>query len=209
MTPQHDLFEAQFDPRFVTNWLGSMVNSPTTAIIELIANAYDAFARNVWITWPTAQSLKFVIKDDGHGMTFDEFSHIWPKMSYDRIKAKGETVKENDYINSPERRVFGKNGKGRFSPLCFSESYLITSSKNGKSFKCLVEPSESKNPFKFTVIEQDIPSDWNGTIIELKNTKPKSLVDLDIIKRDIGSRFISRPDFKIMVNNSLIWRSLS
>jgi DNA mismatch repair ATPase MutL len=53
-----------------------MYSGAVPAISELISNAYDAMAKNVWITIPTGRAIQqsdnIVVKDDGHGMSFQE-----------------------------------------------------------------------------------------------------------------------------------------
>ena len=91
---QEDLF-ASFAPRFMDNFLGAMGKDPIIAITELIANAWDAGSKNVYIKWPVGKELanpKFEIKDDGDGLSYDEFQKIWAKLNYDRIANQGSFV---------------------------------------------------------------------------------------------------------------------
>ena len=47
-----------------------------TAISELFKNAYDAYADNVVVDYFRSDGL-FILRDDGIGMTKDEFENRW------------------------------------------------------------------------------------------------------------------------------------
>lgn len=65
-----------------------MYSGAVPAISELISNAYDAMAGNVWIEIPTGhpiqQADKIVVKDDGHGMNFDDCNSLYLTVGRDR-----------------------------------------------------------------------------------------------------------------------------
>ena len=102
------------------------ISDPATAIVELVANCWDAYATEVRITWPDAkEERQFKISDNGHGMTKDEFQYIWRTIAYNRLAAQGGTIDPPSDIAGHSRTVFGKNGKGRFASFCFaSDEYL-------------------------------------------------------------------------------------
>ena len=124
-----------YEDRFLESWVGAIINKPTTAIVELVANCWDAYSTEVKIQWPDKkQDAHFTIKDNGHGMTRKEFQYIWRAMAYDRVSRYGTTANPPPDVKGRPRLVFGKNGKGRFASFCFSSEYLITSKKNGEQF---------------------------------------------------------------------------
>jgi len=62
---QEELF---YEGRFLESWVGSIITNPTTAIVELVANCWDAYATEVKITWPDPTTQKqYSISDDGQG----------------------------------------------------------------------------------------------------------------------------------------------
>ena len=65
-----------------------MYSGVVPAISEIISNAYDAMARNVWITIPTERSFRqndtIEVRDDGHGMSFDECNSLYLFIGRDR-----------------------------------------------------------------------------------------------------------------------------
>jgi len=128
---QESLF---YEDRFLESWAGAIISKPSTAIVELVANCWDAYSTEVKITWPDISAQRqFSISDNGTGMTREEFQYIWRAMSYDRIKRFGRTSNPPPDIQGIPRLVFGKNGKGRFASFCFSNEYLITSKKMDNS----------------------------------------------------------------------------
>jgi len=65
---QEDLF---YEDRFLESWAGAIVTNPSTAIVELVANCWDAYATEVKISWPDAKTHKqFSISDNGTGTRF-------------------------------------------------------------------------------------------------------------------------------------------
>ncbi len=63
-----------FDARFLGLYAGPIMSDPTTALVELVANAWDAYATKVEIDWPDREDGKvFRIKDNGCGMSARDF----------------------------------------------------------------------------------------------------------------------------------------
>ena len=63
-----------FEDRFLESWAGSIITNPSIAIVELVANCWDAYATKVEIAWPNkSENYGFIIADNGTGMTKNEF----------------------------------------------------------------------------------------------------------------------------------------
>src|SRR5215813_7378378 len=64
------------------------------AIAELISNAYDAMAKNVWITIPTGKPIQpqdeVTVKDDGYGMNFEEVNNLYLSVGRNRRSTGSE-----------------------------------------------------------------------------------------------------------------------
>jgi len=132
-----------YDQRFLETYAGAIVTDPATAIVELVANCWDAYSTGVNITWPDAKTgTSFAIEDDGHGMTRDEFRHIWRTFAYNRLAHGGSRIEPPSDVSGTPRSVFGQNGKGRFASFCFASEYTVISRKNGQEFVCRVQGSE-------------------------------------------------------------------
>lgn len=191
-----------YDQRFLESYAGSIISDPATAIVELVANCWDAYATEVRITWPDAkEDRQFKILDNGHGMTKDEFQYIWRTIAYNRLAAQGGTIDPPSDITGQSRTVFGKNGKGRFASFCFaSDEYLITSRKNGQEFVCKVRTT-STDPLVLEEISFKAEGvEGHGTEIEGTGTIPRLQFTEEKARELIGSRFLANPSFKVAVN---------
>lgn len=207
---QESLFGASYDSRFLDKFLGNMAKDPVIAITELIANAYDAGAQNVYIKWPLPKEVnnpKFEISDDGRGLLLQEFQEIWGKLNYDRMVNQGDTVfiyNANGEVIE-KRFVYGKNGKGRLSCFCFNDKYVVKSYRNNQSFECEVARSDTEStPFILTPSAVFKTEHKNGLTISSDIKNKNSLLDIEELKKEISARFIGRPTFKISINGSLL-----
>lgn len=194
-----------YDERFLESYAGSIITDPATAVVELIANGWDAYATEVNVTWPDATlERQFKISDNGHGMTRDEFQHIWRTIAYNRISSGGSTTLPPNDVEGPPRIVFGKNGKGRFASFCFSSEYLITSRKNGQEFVCRVYRTANDPLVLEEVFFQDKGVVGHGTEIVGTGKIPHLIFTPEKARELIGSRFLANPAFKVKLNDSVI-----
>src|ERR1700719_107447 len=69
-----------------------LVKQPEVALLELVKNAYDADARTCEIVYEPPNRI--LVRDDGHGMTLDEFKNGWMRI--------GTSAKES----SPRSSIF-------------------------------------------------------------------------------------------------------
>ena len=122
-----------FGDRFLDRLAGQkLLQSPRTAIVELVANCWDAGATEVKIVWPERNTERtFSISDNGCGMTAEEFDKRWRTLAYDRIAEQGVFAKFPEGITLPQRPVYGRNGLGRLAGFCFADAYVVRTSKNG------------------------------------------------------------------------------
>ena len=189
--------------------ISSIINNPYNAIVELIANAHDAGATELYIDWDVdfLNNKRSVIKfkDNGQGMSNEEFKNIWVELSYDRLKNNDgkfiEVITDND--ETVHRKVYGKNGKGRHAPFAFSNKYIVKTIKNNEcSIFEITEDSE--DGFSFSEKENYHTEENNGTIISFKINKIDNNLSIDDIKQTIATRFLKDANFKIFLNNDLI-----
>lgn len=194
-----------YDERFLESYAGAIITDPATAIVELVANCWDAYATEVNITWPDVQpERQFKITDNGHGMTRDEFQYIWRTIAYNRLSSGDSTTVPPEGVEGTPRLVFGKNGKGRFASFCFASEYLITSRKNGQEFVCRVHRT-STDPLVLEEISfKDKGVEGHGTEIVGNGTIPRLLFSEEKARELIGSRFLANPAFKVKLNGSQI-----
>lgn len=194
-----------FDERFLESYAGTIMVDPATAIMELVANCWDAYATEVRIVWPDAKSgRQFHIEDNGKGMTRDEFRYIWRTIAYNRIAAHGSTSAPPADVDGQPRLVFGKNGKGRFASFCFAQEYLIQSIKDGQKFVCRVRRTPTDPLVLEDVSYQATGAKGHGTSIRGSGEIPRHQFSEDSARELIGSRFLANPSFKVSIGGRQI-----
>ena len=79
-----------FDERFLDRHAGAIITDAEVAIVELVANAWDAWARRVDIHWAGKGDDKvFTIQDDGKGLTEAQFLRRWGTIDYNKLAEEG------------------------------------------------------------------------------------------------------------------------
>lgn len=194
--------QLKFDRRFLDDLLGSIVKSPVVAVTEIVANAYDAGATSVRITWDNVVDSLCTIEDNGTGLSKEEFAERWSHFSYNRREHQPGPVKFPATItNASKRTPFGRNGQGRWAPFCFSEIYQVNSSAEGAEQAFIAEVKRnlsSDTPVTFRIT--DIPrADQPGTIIGFRLSRP--LLQVSELKKSLQNKFLSDPSFEIIVND--------
>lgn len=191
-----------FGSRFVKSFARNIINNWEIAIVELVANCYDAGAKNVYITIGNDEVKNLIISDDGNGMTKEEFIFRWSGIGYDREKHQGNEVIFPD--GSPANRVaYGRNGKGRFAMYCFSNSYIVETCKNGLYNKFKVEQRDQPFDIEHLVEDKEVGEMKTGMRISTNLKKILSLNEKMVINL-IGSKFFSDPSFTKYVNGNVI-----
>jgi hypothetical protein len=191
-----------FGDRFWEQYVGhKMVSDPVIAIVELVANSWDAGAKRVDIEWPDDAGETLVITDDGEGMTKQEFLRRWGELSYDRSKEQALTIDVVVGTQVRKRRVFGRNGIGRFAAFCFASEYVVTTRKGGNEIQYLVKKGRTK-PLDF---EHRGESDTaiTGTVIRIETVTGK-LIREETVRIELGRRFLTDPAFEVHVNRKRI-----
>lgn len=202
---QPGLFAASpfaFADRFLQDHAGQIISEPRTAILELIANSYDAGAMKIDINWPTEKGQKFSVTDDGIGMTRAEFERRWRTLCYDREAEQGNKVVFPKGVKGIKRTAFGRSGKGRHAPFCFADSYEIATMKDGDFIQVRVGLTKSgTTPFEITLISE---TKKRGQGTEISAILERHLLGVDELRQLIGSKFIVDPSLCISVNQQQV-----
>jgi signal transduction histidine kinase len=105
-----------------------LVGKPFIALAELVKNGYDADARKVIITVNPAED-RITVRDNGHGMTKDEFKDFWMRV--------GSTHKVKQRVSRNfHRPMTGSKGIGRLAVQYLAEEMvLFTTSENDPNRK--------------------------------------------------------------------------
>lgn len=132
-----------------------------TAISELWKNAYDAYAKNVYLHVLDGEISVAAVLDDGHGMSRDELVGRWlvigtnskiQKVALTRqqheARAREELQAVRDRGGLPERPKQGKKGIGRLSSAALgSVLLLVTKREDGPFVAAYVDWRLFENPF--------------------------------------------------------------
>lgn len=191
----------KFGDRFLDDHAGSIIGDPEIAIVEIVANSSDAGADKVEITWFPNDTNRIEISDNGVGMSKDEFERRWLELNYNRRQLQGGKV-VFPHDNAPSnRKVFGKNGKGRHGMFCFAPLYFVATAKDGvlSTFKISRAEGQSKTPFEVVHLsQQSVDISQHGTRIWAESLdKP---LDEQALVHLLGSKFIADPSFRIFIN---------
>lgn len=87
-----------------------LITNELVAIFELVKNSYDANAENIEIVINSYEDT-ITIKDDGHGMDYDDLKEKWLFVAYSEKK---ENDSEGEAIHT-SKPLAGSKGIGRFS----------------------------------------------------------------------------------------------
>ncbi len=187
-----------FEEDFLVRTLGNLAQSPDVALTELVANAWDAGAACVDIVIPEDQGMTLTVKDDGCGMTPEQFRQRWMTLGYDRVKHQGASADFPPERADWTRRAFGRNGVGRHGLLCFADEYEVETMRAGRGGRYLVRTSEGKEPFVL-VNQRLFKAETHGTV--LSATVLRNLPDPDRIRKVLSARFLHDPRFTVVVNS--------
>ncbi|MBX9701921.1 MAG: ATP-binding protein [Acetobacteraceae bacterium] len=192
-----------FEERFLGRYAGAIMADPTVALVELVANAWDAYATSVNIQWPSDDSrIPFSIRDDGIGMTQAEFEFRWRVIDYDRTVHQGLVAAPPPGVVGLPRPVYGRNGKGRLAGFLFSTPYRVRTWKDGREATYLVSQGKA-HPIKCDLenVRNGVPG--HGTEISAVHVVPTSL-SADEARSILSTRFLTNPSFRVSVDGVLV-----
>lgn len=111
--PTDDATQVQLrmHPRVFAALGADLVTSDVVAVVELVKNAYDAFAENVWVRLRADGDYSYLeVEDDGCGMTRDVITDVWCL-----VATPYKELHPNASRRGATRRVSGQKGLGRLS----------------------------------------------------------------------------------------------
>lgn len=112
----------------ILNHLGrNLYRSFVTVLGEAISNSWDANAENVNI-YVDREKNSFIIKDDGIGMSRDDFQNKFLKIGYSKRKS-GETKSPDK-----ERPYIGRKGIGKLALLSCADKITVMSKTAGGDY---------------------------------------------------------------------------
>jgi len=193
-----------FDDRFLDKYAGPIISDPAVAIVELVANAWDAYATRVEIVWPKrTENIPFSITDNGKGMSPAQFERRWKTLDYNRLLEEGnKSSPPAELSSSPPRSPYGRNGKGRHAAFKFSDPYRVRTWRDGEETVYEVRRGTTQ-PFDVKIVSSRTGVEGHGT--EIKATTSDGVaMDADAAREIIGTRFLADPNFVVSLDGTLV-----
>lgn len=189
--------------------LGINLYSNMAAVLsEIVANAYDADAERVKISWNRTKT-KIVIQDDGLGMTEKEVNARFLTVGYRRRSGQpGLTPKH-------KRKPMGRKGIGKLSLFSIADTVLIETAKNGElsAFKMHLPDIRSKieaggsdsTTYAPTEVSTQNIDFSHGTRITLTGLRRKQTIATPkALRKRVARRFqvIESEKFRVFIDNA-------
>lgn len=186
-------YKLNIDPRILELLGPSLYTNIYYILAELIANAYDADAHNVYII---ANKDDITVEDDGKGMSYEKGDI----QKYLNVAAISRNTTE-EALTTLNRKKMGRKGVGKLAALSVSSNVLIKTISSGEKSGFvlsryinddnLLEPLEDKK-ITFEKIDKQ------GTAIVMLKPQYKLHGTLKAIKRNLLKIFpLVNEDFKI------------
>lgn len=196
------------DPKLAT-LLGENYRSSEYAIKELVDNAWDADATEVYISLPTVLSNEpIIIRDNGSGMTEQEISNEYLRIASSRKSRQGNRTPLRN------RLIKGSKGIGKFAGLLVANSMTIEAKARGKSTRLKLDKNQIIEAQKSNLELPDI--NLKCSIFNCENSDTGTVIYLEDLNQDLSFptpeklreiliiEYGRKTDFKIYVNDNLL-----
>ena len=186
-------YKLNIDPRILELLGPSLYTNIYYVLAELIANAYDADAHNVYII---ANKDDITVEDDGKGMSYAKGD----VQKYLNVAAVSRNSKEDSYTPL-NRKKMGPKGVGKLAALSVSENVLVKTINDGEKSGFILSRHIGENYLLIPLTDEQITFEkicGNGTSIVMQNPQYKLHSTLKAIKRNLLKIFpLVNKDFKI------------
>ena len=188
-------YELKIDPRILELLGPNLYTNIYYVLAELIANAYDADAHNVYII---VNSGNITIEDDGRGMSYSEGDID----KFLNVAAVSRTNEEDSITSVLHRRKMGRKGVGKLAALSVSETVKVMTNRNGEKSGFIMSRHPSGNELQsipdneivFSCIKE------NGTTIVMERPQYQLHKSLEVVKKNLIKIFpLVNKDFVIHI----------
>lgn len=188
-------YELNFDARILELLGPNLYTNIYYVLAELIANAYDADAHNVWIV---ESETAIRVEDDGKGMSYA----AGDIKKFLNVAGVSRTTEEES-VTGGGRRKMGRKGVGKLAALSVAQDVdvMTVSSGDRSGFVLTRRPPDSKllQEIPESQIQFDYVTD-HGTAIVMRNPEYGLHKTMAAIRRNLLKLFpVVGPDFKIHV----------
>lgn len=192
-------YEINVDPRILELLGPNLYTNIYYVLAELIANAYDADAKNVYII---SDKDSIIVEDDGHGMSYSKGDI----KKFLNVAGVSRTNENDSQTRSGSRMKMGRKGVGKLAALSVSEAVDVLTITNGdkSGFVLARKPADPSNPNKLKPIDDaDISFKYiteQGTSIVMKSPQYRLHITLSAVKRNLLKIFpLVSKDFRIHI----------
>ena len=173
-------YKLNIDPRILELLGPSLYTNIYYVLAELIANAYDADAQNVYII---EHPNEIIVEDDGHGMSYNNGDIE----KYLNVAKESRTSDKDAQTTIFNRKKMGRKGVGKLAALSVSENVYIKTVRDGEKSGFIlsrhVDDSHKLDPLPENEITFECIKD-NGTSVSMKNPQYTLNKMTDSIKRN-------------------------
>ena len=132
------------DQRVLTRVTYGIYRQPASALRELIFNAYDADATEVWINTDSPRFSQIVVQDNGQGMTLDVLNRLIRHIGGSAKRTKegiklGVTSPQNERDSPRGRKLIGKIGIGLFAVSQLTRHFQIITKPAGENYRYVAD----------------------------------------------------------------------
>ena len=164
-------------------------------LAELIANAYDAGAKNVYII---AEKDSITVEDDGTGMTYDEV-----RGHYLAVAHESRTTEADTYTRDGNRRRMGRKGIGKLAALSVSENVLVQTRSADDVSGFVLSRHVRRDNLLEPIADDQISFKkitGNGTSVVMIHPEYRLHKTLSVVKKNIAKIFPAvSSDFRIHI----------
>ena len=196
-------YELILDPKLLKLLGPNLYTNIYYILAELIANAYDADAKNVYII---SGPDSIIVEDDGTGMSYEDTK------KYLNVAVETRTTKENSYTKMGRRKI-GRKGVGKLAALSVSENVLVQTITKGEINGFVLSRNVNKDRLLEPIKPKDIKFIYvkkHGTSIVMKEPQYKLNKSFDTIKRNLCKIFpLVNDKFRIHIIQGVVRNTIN
>lgn len=189
-------YQLNVDPRILELLGPNLYTNIYYVLAELIANAYDADAKNVYII---ANKDDIRVEDDGHGMSYAKGDIT----NYLKVAGVSRIKEADSFSKSGARRKMGRKGVGKLAALSVSENVDILTVADGEKSGFVLSRHPEEGSKLRAIADSDISFDHvkdHGSAIVMRNPQYRLHKTLAAVKRNLLKIFpLINADFRIHV----------
>lgn len=187
-------YQLNVDPRILELLGPNLYTNIYYVLAELIANAYDADAKNVYII---ANKDDIRVEDDGHGMSYEKGDIA----AYLNVAGVSRLKETESYSKSGNRRKMGRKGVGKLAALSVSEDVDILTVAYGEKSGFVLSRHPDVDSKLRAIADAEITFEYvenHGSAIVMRNPQYRLHKTLEAVKRNLLKIFpLVNSDFRI------------